>query len=258
MVVFGRKISLKKLPLKTFELLKMIKNTFQFKDPLRLLRSYLFMIPPPRNKFSLKSGETVYLSSNSHDSLTVMVIFCRNEYGTIPKDSIVLDIGSNIGTYALYAGLNGARKVYAFEPNPEAFSTLVKNIEKNDLSDIIIPLNLGVSDEDDKRIYIPSQSSPYNKSIERKSKGSIKVNTISLPSILHNIITDEVDICKMDCEGAEYEILDNMEQDDFSKIKELRLENHNGSRKDTLIKQMRRYSLRKIHEQNNILWFAKM
>ena len=71
---------------------------------------------------------TVCLSSHPHDLITVFVIFFHKDYGTIPEQSIVLDIGAHIGALSLYAARRGASKVYAFEPNREAYDVLCRNI----------------------------------------------------------------------------------------------------------------------------------
>lgn len=61
--------------------------------------------------------------------------------------NIFFDVGANIGIYSLYAAqkINNIQ-VYAFEPDPLNFISLLKNIEINSLSNIIHPLNLAVGE----------------------------------------------------------------------------------------------------------------
>jgi precorrin-6B methylase 2 len=50
---------------------------------------------------------------------------------TSPGD-IVVDIGANIGTVSLYAAkLCGAERVLSFEPFPDNYGRLCKNVEQN-------------------------------------------------------------------------------------------------------------------------------
>ena len=56
------------------------------------------------------------------------------------------DIGANVGTYALYAGLRGDTAVMAFEPAAVNYFLLSANIEANELSARVDALLLGLSD----------------------------------------------------------------------------------------------------------------
>lgn len=55
--------------------------------------------------------------------------------GLINADSTVCDIGSNIGTHAVFFGkVLGAKRVLAFEPHPHCHATLCRNLELNGMS----------------------------------------------------------------------------------------------------------------------------
>ena len=54
-------------------------------------------------------------------------------------------MGANVGVYSLLAAKAGV-KVVAFEPEPQNFSVLTMNIYLNELSDLIVPLNIAISD----------------------------------------------------------------------------------------------------------------
>ncbi len=49
---------------------------------------------------------------------------------------VVWDIGANIGLYSLYAALDPAVRVLAFEPGAASFALLVRNIEANHCSNV--------------------------------------------------------------------------------------------------------------------------
>jgi FkbM family methyltransferase len=68
----------------------------------------------------------------------------------VPEDSVVLDIGANIGNHAIYWAVKcKARKVYAFEPASRTFEILRRNVEINGLENRIITFNVAVSDNND-------------------------------------------------------------------------------------------------------------
>jgi FkbM family methyltransferase len=56
------------------------------------------------------------------------------------------DIGANIGTYALYAGLRPGIDVLAFEPAPASYAALCRNIEANGQGDRITGCCVALSD----------------------------------------------------------------------------------------------------------------
>ena len=67
----------------------------------------------------------------------------------IPKDAIVVDIGANIGYFALIEARR-AQKVYAIEPEPNNIELLRKNIALNSYEDVIEVHQFAVSDKTGK------------------------------------------------------------------------------------------------------------
>ena len=105
-------------------------------------------------------------------------IYCRNEMETrlildeilvdklyfqegvsISPGDIVLDVGANIGVFALCAAKQGAH-VYAYEPIPATFELLQQNIHLHGLDNIVHPRNIGLSDRSEEKIMFhhPSMS----------------------------------------------------------------------------------------------------
>src|SRR5437763_1822635 len=77
----------------------------------------------------------------------------------LPKDGdIVVDIGAHIGLYTIISskrvGFNG--KVIAIEAHPENFEILNRNIQLNQLTNVIA-LNYAVYSEEERlKLYLPS------------------------------------------------------------------------------------------------------
>jgi tRNA G37 N-methylase Trm5 len=125
--------------------------------------------------------------------------FLLNIYNShlIKKGDTVLDIGASTGDFCfLAAKKTGPKgKVIAIEPNPNDFETLLNNIEKNRIHNII-PINIGVSNK---------------KGQETITFGGNKFifNTDTLNNILNAINVESIDFIKMDIEGYEYEVIKN-------------------------------------------------
>jgi FkbM family methyltransferase len=200
-----------------------------FKKPARFILSYLQMVPPSGGEIELYNGIRIRLSSHPHDVVTVFIIFIRNDYGAVPPRSTVIDIGANIGVYSLYAASGGARRVIAFEPNGEAFRCLQQNIRTNHLESIVEPHRFAVAASAGGRMRFPKNASAYNSVLRGASTAESElVKTIGLKEIMKSI--DRVDLLKMDCEGAEWEILNGAGRGVMERIEAIRMEYHLGQR----------------------------
>lgn len=215
---FGnRQIDLLKLPNYSISLISILKPLFtHFRSPFSVLYSYLREVSP--ESVVLKNGMRIHLASQA-DIVTLVSVFCKAEYGTIPKNSTVLDIGANIGVFSVYCAISGAKRVYAFEPCRESYETLKRNITANNLENIIIPARLAICDKTTK-VRFPEKSDPAN----RISDYGDSVEATTLDQITQSI--SEITILKMDCEGAEHLILPSTSLSTLEKIKHIRMEYH--------------------------------
>lgn len=111
----------------------------------------------------------------------------------IPEGGTVVDIGAYIGDhthfYATQVGSSG--KVWAFEPNPDAFACLAHNMAQHPHVNI---LNAGASDRAHTIGIAKSANAGASHAI---SQGSIPCLTIDSLNI------DRCDFIKLDCEGME-------------------------------------------------------
>lgn len=75
---------------------------------------------------------------------------------TFEANTVLLDIGANIGLYSIYAAKKGINKVISIEPESQNYGLLNKNIYLNNLSQKITALNLGFSDHEGiETLFIP-------------------------------------------------------------------------------------------------------
>lgn len=125
----------------------------------------------------------------------------------IKKGSIVIDLGAYIGYYTLlFAKLVGNKgKVFAFEPEPDNFRILKKNVEINGYQNIILE-NRAVSDTNEKKnLYISNGPSMHALFPSRfATEKYIQVKTIRLDDYFkNNNLKDEISFIKIDVEGSE-------------------------------------------------------
>jgi FkbM family methyltransferase len=128
----------------------------------------------------------------------------------IKPGMLVVDIGANIGYYSLIAaklvGNNG--RVYAFEPEPNNYNLLVKNIKINNLANII-PIQKAVSNKRGNiklfldKVNLAAHSFSEN-NIPIQKEGFVEVEALTLDEFFENTTKNsKVDFIKLDTQGAE-------------------------------------------------------
>jgi FkbM family methyltransferase len=198
-----------------------------FKDPLEFIYAYVTASSPSSGVVELRNGLRIEVSGHPHDAITVFAIFVREDYGRVDPGSTVVDIGANIGVFSLFAIHCQAKKVYAYEPNSKSFQCLVQNIQKNNLKDVVVPHRVAVTSKPGASVKFPIMSSMYNAIITDDSCSEYEiVETTSLKSIIDS--ARRIDFLKLDCEGGEYDILLNSNQEVFTYIASIRMEYHSG------------------------------
>ena len=171
----------------------------------------------------------------SSDIYVIWEGFARNQYSFIYpflKNAIVIDIGTNIGDTAILFCTKGARKVYAYEPHPFFFEMALKNIELNNLNSkvMIYPYGIGTREE---KIVIKDDSlmGPTGSFGSKKIEGAKEreLSIVPFSKILESI--KDIDVLKMDCEGAEFDAIFSCPIPLLKKIKILAIEAHDNPAK---------------------------
>jgi FkbM family methyltransferase len=125
----------------------------------------------------------------------------------IKPNSIIIDIGANLGWYAMHVSKKYADCIiYAFEPIPNTYRYLTKNIALNNLLNIH-PVPLGLSNEKSTLPFYFDPSLSVNASLENVS-GSSKTELILCPITTLDLFCaenklTEITFIKCDIEGAE-------------------------------------------------------
>jgi len=132
---------------------------------------------------------------------------------------VVLDIGANIGSYALLeASLVGKTgRVYALEPSPENFDLLNKNVQLNQFTDIVETHNIGASNQSGiGQFYLHAASNlhtfhPVKYQAFGKQEAYVDTLEVEVVNILE-FVKDKraIDFIRMDIEGYEVEVLEGM------------------------------------------------
>lgn len=123
------------------------------------------------------------------------------------KDMVFFDIGSHVGFYSIIAAKKNPNiKIYSFEPIPDTFNILKKNILLNQL-DNIHPFNMGLLDEDKDLNFFLNPTLSANASAQNVSDATninkVLVKVTTLDDFFKQQKISALDIVKCDVEGAE-------------------------------------------------------
>lgn len=217
-------------------------NTIRtFKNwPLRLEERYnLFHNKDDELVIHLRNGIKFYFKFGDNELGQIEDIWdkkAHTRYSSIQDSYIVIDIGANIGVFSIFTAKAANKvKVFAYEPTPDVFRRFVKNIKINNLEGNIFPFQLGVTGETGEReLFFYSGGSigntltPSKDNFSIYKRDSVIIKTITLKDIFNDNNLDKCDFLKINCEGAEYEILFNTPVKYFKKIGSIVMNYHQG------------------------------
>jgi len=206
-------------------------------------------LPLILDSFKLKYGEFVAvseeglkfeISSRDGECFTFYENLIRRDYlrhgiQLAPGDNVI-DIGANTGLFGILAaqivGPNG--RVFAFEPARRTFARLKRNIELNGFNNITA-INAAIGAfNGEAQLHLADRSSLASLHEEvdgstRLGEGFNAAETIrveTLASVMERFHLDEVNLLKLDCEGAEYDIIESLKPTMARKIKQISMEVH--------------------------------
>jgi FkbM family methyltransferase len=209
----------------------LVRVLIGFRHPLHVVA--ILLGPPLRGpaQVQLRSGARFVVRSK-------MDVWCLKETwldrfyeryaGPAGKEWLIVDIGAGIGDFTVLAAQSAGRgTVLAFEPFPDSYRLLDQNLKLNGCTNVRIqPMavsgysglqSIGVVAGD------PLQTTTH---VARQQGGAIAVPSVSLESILNQLRPNVCDLVKMDCEGAEFDILLSSPSEVVQRIRRIVLEYH--------------------------------
>lgn len=118
----------------------------------------------------------------------------------------IIDCGVNIGLSVISLKKNFPNaEIIGFEPDPDIFNLARKNIDNSGYSDVQLIQKAVWVEETDLLFY--QEGSAGGRLIEKENEKTVIVKTVELKTLLNR----EVDFLKIDIEGAEFEILKDID-----------------------------------------------
>jgi FkbM family methyltransferase len=159
--------------------------------------------------------------------------YMRGRKFSLGENPVVLDIGANIGFFTLFAlsRLNGAR-VFSYEPMPVNFRQLRRNVQMNAGHPVTCFQKAVAGQSGNITLHCDSCNEYSTTATVYEPTGqngeTITVEGVSLLDVFRENGLERCDLLKMDCEGAEFEILYNCPQEIMDRIANIAMEVHGG------------------------------
>ena len=203
---------------------------------------------------ALPNGNVCYLTSATMRTVAKFLrweTFKREQYRRpgfeLRTDDVVIDVGANIGMFALWTEPQIPRgRLICIEPNPRALECLRMNVRQNDLRNVTIIAAAAGSENgtmelvchpgwealDSAAVDVPwfyTKSrmgkftrwlvrGPLRQTYQEETAKPIIVQQIPLSRIMDEQGVATVNLLKIDCEGCEYEVLRSVDAAYWARI----------------------------------------
>ena len=184
-----------------------------------VIKTHRFFTSQLSNEFIEYEGSKLYLdkkddhffSTNPEQIIPEMQVLKK----LIKQNDILIDVGANIGFYTLnfekLIGENG--KIFAFEPEPDNFKLLEKNIIENKLNNHVKVFHKAVSNKKGISNLLIGPTSGTNSLVESFNTNDkiVEVDTIVLDEFFSDF-EHEINFVKIDTEGHDAKVLQGMQK----------------------------------------------
>jgi FkbM family methyltransferase len=198
--------------------------------PWRFLRTRKDPMEGAHQDIPFRGGFSVRVRNRPMDRHIFHRIFARDEYRLAGVADgawdTVFDVGAHIGLFSVRAAPL-ARRVLSFEPVAENFEMLSHNLSGARFSHVT-PIRKAVAGRRGTMALYPSDNpSAHSMYPEHGPRAApIQVETLTLEDVFREYLVERCDLLKLDCEGAEYEILAAVPAELWERILRIRMEYH--------------------------------
>lgn len=135
----------------------------------------------------------------------------------------IIDGGAGLGDFSLLVARKFPKaKIFAFEPNPQQFKLLETNIKLNRIKNIRC-YSIAIGTKKSYDLFLSNFNVHASTQNNLRAKTHIKV----VGKRLDRFIQNPIDLLKIDCEGAEVDILQSISKNKMELIKKIIIEYHN-------------------------------
>lgn len=211
-------------------------------------------------KIELRNGLKFKVRARTMDRSVLKEVWIKeiyNKHGVcVEKGDTVVDIGGHIGIFSVYAAhLSETGMVYAFEPFIENYKRLEEH-KKINHKENLTAFNKGVGETDGKQILFLSpdkNTGGHSLHLKNQSERKVEIETIQLIKFCDDNKIDKIDFLKLDCEGAEFDILKSSAVI-LERTRKVIMECHPYGENtcDKMVALLEKYGFKVVRESNHI------
>ena len=207
-----------------YEILRLYKRPW-----IRMLEYWGVLPAGKMYRVDLRNGVRFHVRPGTGDLPIIDEVFIHRVYDRalrrIGQGERVIDIGANIGVFAIAAAARGAQ-VLCFEPLRDNFDSLLANIRLNGIEQRVCAHRLAVAGsagEIELHVIGDRGASTAFPSIHptwsaRSDVTRMKAGCTTLGDIFRLNGIDGCDCLKIDCEGAEYEMFAGVDESALRRV----------------------------------------
>jgi len=164
--------------------------------------------------------------------------------------AVILDIGAHIGAFSAFAARHAGpgSRILAYEPEPENFALLEENLRASAAGCASARRAALWRDSGEAEFLVNTGNraghSLFAKKVQIESRGAaetIRVPMITLDDIFENEPIEQCEFLKMDCEGAEYDVLYAASPGCLDRVQTISLEFHDVEGEGRTARELARY-----------------
>ena len=147
----------------------------------------------------------------THDQQTAFWLLDRDEYGLrnlgLPKRGAAIDIGAYTGVVAISLAIHGWKTI-AVEPVPENQDAILRNVQVNAVQKRVRLDGRAASTVGWVNVrYGYEGSHRYVGNLRSDGTNKIVAQGVTISDLIENYALKRVDLVKIDCEGCEWDVL---------------------------------------------------
>jgi FkbM family methyltransferase len=194
-------------------------------------------LPPGRLRLGLVDGTSFVADADEplltmYDEVWIQHAYLPTSRSTL-RNATVVDVGANVGVFSVWAAQYlGARQVVAVEPSVRSAADLLTNLHNNRAEQVAV-LQAAVGGRRGYELLnrrgVRAMDTLYDHDIYGSQFGGGQtVRVVCLDDVFSLFGIGQCDLLKLDCEGAEYEILYEAPRAALDLVRNISLEWHVG------------------------------
>jgi FkbM family methyltransferase len=134
---------------------------------------------------------------------------------SLRRGDTFVDVGANVGYYTLLAArlVGQEGRVFAFEPDPESFALLERNVRLNGFGNVVLEPKAVSNEEGKLRLYLSSENKGDHRiyQVQGEERPFVEVEVVTLDRYFEGD-PGRIDFVKIDTQGADLAVIEGMRE----------------------------------------------